>query len=112
MGTHDLQLEGLLVDLDRAEALYRVGWGGVDGTSAHGVDPSKAACSTYEVDADGRDVRVREGVVGEAEQEAGLAHARVPDQHELEEEVVIALRHAAGAGVGGGVKWSMVWGDV
>jgi len=49
--------------------------------------------STYEVDADGGDVRVGKGVVREPQEEAGLAHARVPDQDELEEKVIITLGH-------------------
>lgn len=106
--THDLQFEGLLVDLDRAEALcacVRVrgksqGWEKSPFQPIHSLEPT--GC-THEVDADGGYVRVREGVVRKAQEEAGLAHPRVPDQHELEEEVIIALRHAGwlAAGCGG-----------
>ena len=34
-----------------------------------------------------------EGVVREAEQNTGLPHARVPDQKQLEQQVVRLLRH-------------------
>lgn len=34
-----------------------------------------------------------EGVVGEAEEHAGLPHARVPDEQQLEQQVVRFLRH-------------------
>ena len=46
-----------------------------------------------EVDADRRDERVVEGVVGEAEQYARLADARVADEEQLEEQVVALFRH-------------------
>ena len=46
---------------------------------------------THEVDADGGDVALRVGVISEAQQEAGLADARIADEHELE-DVVILLR--------------------
>ncbi len=96
--TYDLELEGLLVDLDGAEALW-VGewrerrmshvneWAGRPAGSIH-----LHAC-TYKVDADGGDVGVSEGVVREAQEEAGLAHARVADQDQLEQEVVVTLGH-------------------
>ncbi len=56
----DLKLDGLPVQLDGAD---------------------------LEVDADGGDVGLGVGVVGEAEEEAGLAHAGVADQEELEQIV-------------------------
>ena len=46
-----------------------------------------------EVDADRRDERVVEGVVGEAEQYARLADAGVADEEQLEEQVVALFRH-------------------
>ena len=46
-----------------------------------------------EVDADRRDERVVECVVGEPEQDAGFADARVADEQELEEQVVALLSH-------------------
>ena len=46
-----------------------------------------------EVDADRRDIALREGVVGEAEQKTGLADARVSDEHELEQVIVVTFRH-------------------
>ena len=62
-----LQLDGLAVELDRAD---------------------------LEVNADGGDMALGVRVVGEAQQQAGLAHARVADQHKLE-DVVVLLRHGA-----------------
>jgi hypothetical protein len=69
----DLQLHRLLVDGDGAEA---------------------------EVDADRADVRVCEVVVREAQEEAGLADARVADQHQLEE--VVANNSGNSSSGGGG----------
>ena len=66
-GVPDLQFDGLPVQLDGAD---------------------------LEVDPDGGDVGLGVGVVGEAEQEAGLAHARVTDQEELEQ--VVAAREQNG----------------
>lgn len=43
---------------------------------------------TYEVNADGRDVALGVGVVGEPEEQAGLSDAGVADKQELEEVVV------------------------
>lgn len=68
--THDLELYRLALELDGAD---------------------------LEVDADGRDVRLCVGVVGKAEEEARLADARVADEEELEEEVVLGL-HGGGGG--------------
>lgn len=39
-----------------------------------------------------------EGIVGEAEEDAGLADPRVPDEQQLEEQVVGFLRHGGGRG--------------
>lgn len=47
----------------------------------------------FEVDADGGDEGVVEGIVGEAEENAGLAHAGVADQQQFEQEVVAFLGH-------------------
>lgn len=44
---------------------------------------------------DGGDEGGVEGVLREAEQGAGLAHARVADQQQLE-QVVVGLRHVCG----------------
>eukprot|EP00303_Exanthemachrysis_gayraliae_P009107 CAMPEP_0206003608 /NCGR_PEP_ID=MMETSP1464-20131121/3468_1 /ASSEMBLY_ACC=CAM_ASM_001124 /TAXON_ID=119497 /ORGANISM="Exanthemachrysis gayraliae, Strain RCC1523" /LENGTH=533 /DNA_ID=CAMNT_0053376987 /DNA_START=147 /DNA_END=1744 /DNA_ORIENTATION=+ len=65
-GVPDLQLDGLAVELDGAD---------------------------LKVHADGRDVRLRVSVVGEAEEEARLAYAAVADEDELE-DVVVLLRAA------------------
>ncbi len=56
----DLQLDGLAVQLDGSD---------------------------LEVDADGGDVGFGVGVVGEPQQQAGLAHAGVADQEQLEQVV-------------------------
>mmetsp|Transcript_12018 Transcript_12018/g.48380 ORF Transcript_12018/g.48380 Transcript_12018/m.48380 type:complete len:326 (-) Transcript_12018:171-1148(-) len=64
-GVPDLQLDRLAVDLDRAKP---------------------------KVDADRRDVRLGERVVGEPQQQTRLADARVADEHQLEQVVVVALR--------------------
>ncbi len=63
-GVPDLQLYGLSVQLDGSD---------------------------LEVDADGGDVRLGVGVVGEAEQQARLAHAGVADQQKLE-QVIAAMK--------------------
>ena len=68
-----LQLDGLAVELDRAN---------------------------LEVDADGGDMALGVGVVGEAQQQARLAHARVTDEHQLE-DVVVLLRHGPNCHGGG-----------
>lgn len=47
--------------------------------------------STYEVDADGRDVGLGVGVVRESQQQARLSDARVSDQEKFEEVVVSIL---------------------
>ena len=46
-----------------------------------------------EVDSDGGDEGVVEGVVREAEQDARLSHPRIPDQEQFEEEIVALLGH-------------------
>jgi len=62
-----------------------------------------AAAAAYKVDADGRDVALGVRVVGEAQQQARLADARVADEHELEDVVVLLrLRRSGGRGVRGG----------
>lgn len=48
------------------------------------------AGQTHEVDADGRDVGLRVGVIGEPQEEAGLSNTGVSDEEELEEVVVSA----------------------
>ena len=51
---------------------------------SHPHHPGKA----YEVDADGGDVRLGVRVVGESQQQTGLADTGVSDEEELEEVVV------------------------
>lgn len=46
---------------------------------------------------DGRDECRVEGILGEAEQNAGLAHSRVADQQQLE-QVVVGFGHCVTAG--------------
>jgi hypothetical protein len=57
-----------------------------------------------EVDPDGGDVVAREGVVREPNQEGALPHARVADDEQLEQVVVVpgggAQRHLAGGSSG------------
>ena len=61
-----------------------------------------AAAAAYKVDADGRDVALGVRVVGEAQQQARLADARVADEHELEDVVVLLrLRRSGESGVRG-----------
>jgi hypothetical protein len=58
-----------------------------------------------EVDADGRDVGRREGGVGEAQEEARLAHAGVADEQQLHQVVILLPRGSRGGhgkGSGGG----------
>lgn len=50
---------------------------------------------------DGRDERRGERVVRESEQDARLAHARVADQQQFEQQVVRLLGHGGGGGGGG-----------
>jgi len=52
-----------------------------------------------EVHADGRGEVLLEGIVGEAEQDGRLAHARVADEQYLEDVVELAARHALWDGV-------------
>lgn len=47
---------------------------------------------------DGGDEGGVEGIVGEAEEHAGLADPRVPDEEQLEEQVVGFLRHREAGG--------------
>eukprot|EP00612_Vaucheria_litorea_P004569 CAMPEP_0171462820 /NCGR_PEP_ID=MMETSP0945-20130129/6706_1 /TAXON_ID=109269 /ORGANISM="Vaucheria litorea, Strain CCMP2940" /LENGTH=192 /DNA_ID=CAMNT_0011989425 /DNA_START=166 /DNA_END=745 /DNA_ORIENTATION=+ len=49
--------------------------------------------SEAKIDADGADVTLCEGVVGESQEEAAFPDARIADQNEFEEVVVIAFRH-------------------
>lgn len=60
------------------------------------LDASKSR--THEVYADGADVAVRESVISETQQEARLAHARIPDKHELEQMVAAKTGSKATAG--------------
>merc|ERR1719247_890841 len=71
---------------DRAEPLLP---GGVPDLELDGL-PLNGQRAEAEVHADGGDVAVREAVVREPQEEAGLAHPGVPEQHELEEVVVVA----------------------
>lgn len=61
-----------------------------EGLSVRGQWESMArkGVSTYEVNADGRDVALSVGVVGESEQQTRLSDTGVTDQKELEEVVV------------------------
>ena len=57
--------------------------------------------ANLEVHANGADVALRVGVVSEPQQEAGLAHAGVSDQQELEEVVVLWIHaHLEGSSFG------------
>ena len=89
------------------------GRGGVGGSAAakFGGRVWAAGPAAHKVDADGRDVAVGPLVVGEAQQQARLADARVPDQHE-DEQVVIwegrgeGQKGTAAARAGGSRRWS------
>jgi len=48
--------------------------------------------SDFEVDPDGGDVALRVRVVGEAQQQAGFAHAAVADEKQLEQIIVLRRR--------------------
>jgi len=54
--------------------------------------------ATYEVDADGGDVGLGVGVVGEPQQQARLADTGVADEQQLEEVVVSGILSAAVVG--------------
>eukprot|EP00632_Arachnochrysis_sp_CCMP2950_P005168 CAMPEP_0185700974 /NCGR_PEP_ID=MMETSP1164-20130828/8228_1 /TAXON_ID=1104430 /ORGANISM="Chrysoreinhardia sp, Strain CCMP2950" /LENGTH=465 /DNA_ID=CAMNT_0028367945 /DNA_START=337 /DNA_END=1731 /DNA_ORIENTATION=+ len=69
-GVPDLQLDRLALELDRPD---------------------------LEVHPDGRDVRLGVRVIGEAQQKARLPDARVPDEEQLEEVVVLRV-HGGGGG--------------
>lgn len=47
--------------------------------------------ANLEVNTDGGDVALSVGVVSEAEEQAGLAHARITDEKELEEVVAVVV---------------------
>lgn len=47
--------------------------------------------ASYEVDTNGRDVRLGVGVVGETEQQARLSNTGVTDEEELEEVIVSSI---------------------
>lgn len=82
--TYDLQLHRLAIEVYRADFLEsRSAPGDVNGQV-------RDAGQTHEVDADGRDVRLRVGVIGEPQEEAGLSYTGVSDEEELEEVVVSA----------------------
>jgi len=49
------------------------------------LSPSRA---TYEVDTDGRDIRLGIGVIGESQKKARLSDTGITDEEELEEVVV------------------------
>lgn len=59
---------------------------------------------TYEVDADGGDVGLCVGVVGETQQQARLADTGVTDEQQLEEVVVSSILSAAATGRRAGVR--------
>jgi hypothetical protein len=90
---YDLQLHRLAVELDGPDFLRASVSGGPTGLSF--------VRATYEVDADGRDVGLCVGVVGETQQQARLADTGVSDEQQLEEVVVSGIIvSAAGAGAG------------
>jgi hypothetical protein len=90
---YDLQLHRLAVELDGPDFLRALVSGGPTGLSF--------VRATYEVDADGRDVGLCVGVVGETQQQARLADTGVSDEQQLEEVVVSGIIvSAAGAGAG------------
>lgn len=80
--TNDLKLHCLAIELDGSDFLR----GSVSPRPAgnHGAE----GVSTYEVNADGRDVALSVGVVGESEQQTRLSDTGVTDQKELEKVVV------------------------
>ena len=55
--------------------------------------PSEFNCLDFEVNPDGRDEGRVEGIVGEPEEDAGLADTRVANEQQLEEEIVTFFRH-------------------
>lgn len=55
--------------------------------------PSEFNSLDFEVDPDGRNEGRVEGIVGEPEEDAGLADTRVTDEQQLEEEIVTFFRH-------------------
>ena len=74
----------IYVYIDRAEALLPRC---VPDLQLDGL-PVLVQGADLEIDADGADVALRVSVVGEAEEQARLAHARVADEKKLEEVIV------------------------
>jgi hypothetical protein len=89
---YDLQLHRLAVELDGPDFLQQ------------SVDARRRGCSrggAYEVDADGGDVGLCVGVVGEPQEQARLADTGVTDEQQLEEIVVSGIVSAAGGAESG-----------
>ncbi len=92
---YDLQLHRLAIELDRPDFLRR---------SASARPMVGLVVRTYKVDADGGDVRLCVGVVGEPQQQARLADTGVADEQQLEEVVVSSILSAAATGGRAGVR--------
>lgn len=75
----------------------------------------RSAAADLEVDTDGGDVALGVGVISESQQQTRLAHARIADQKQLEQVVVLRCsadgRHDAGGRIGeeGSVTRRFVW---
>lgn len=69
--TYDLQLHCLAIELDRPDFLR-----GLASTARTGG----LEAATYKINSDGGDVGLCVGVIGEAQQQAGLADAGVADE--------------------------------
>ena len=55
--------------------------------------------TTHKVHPDGADVRLGVGVIRKSQQQARLSYARVSDQHELEDVVILSgLKERVGSG--------------
>lgn len=83
-----MKLHRLAIELDRPDFLQR---------SAPSQPVTGCLAATYEVDADGGDVGLCVGVVGEPQQQARLADTGVTDEQQLEEVVVSGILSVAGA---------------
>ena len=86
----DLQLDGFAIELHSADFLRAHAWERLAAAAA--PVRNGAEQDPYKIHADGADVALCVGVVRKPKEEAGLAHARVSNQEQLEEVIAVGSR--------------------
>lgn len=80
--TYNLELDGLAVELDSTDFLYRIS---SQLESGKIIIHSPKKSNTYKINTDGGDVRLSVCVVSETQQQARFTDTGVTDEQELEE---------------------------